>query len=136
MAKEKDTKVTLKNGARVPVGEALFSYDMLQNIIECDPQHFKALRTLASGRVPDADKRILKDLKMAGFLMPDGSLKQSVRDVFASSYRPAEEGDVMVNPFAPTSLQEERLLQDRQDLYEHRVKNLSRRLGFDDLPSR
>ena len=131
LLRDDEASVTLKNGAKANLVEAAACFDMLNDLFARGSDHFNAIRSLASGHKPDVSPSIIGELRSIGFLAENGELRPTIRDVFASSYRPTADGDVLTNPFAPASGQEQRLLDANESRYQRRLKKLDRKLDRD-----
>jgi hypothetical protein len=132
--------VRLKMGAgRFDAACVAATVSMLESMLKYQPEEFKAVRDLALGRITALPPAIAEDYRKAGWLEANGGLTPEVRASFIGSYRNTNEGEVIVDPFAPENAEEVQALRDLNEAQKQFFRGILKGSGYhlrdDDPPS-
>ena len=127
-------EVNLRNGAKADVGLVIGVLGLLRSFAEYKPDHFQLLLNLARGEKPTASRHVVAELKRAGVIGRDGSIRDVFRDVLLSASQETTEGIVLASPFAPRDDAEAAFIQAHITASENRRVRLARKLGLDRPP--
>lgn len=132
---ENKREVTLRSGAVAEAGSVMGVLRLLQGLAEHNPEYFHLLLDISRGENPTDYSRVMAELKRAGAITPDGSVRPLFRDVLLSACRETPEGIVVGSPFAPQDEAEAAYVQTHVTASEDRLVRFTRKLGLDRPPN-
>jgi hypothetical protein len=87
-----------KGGDRIEASSARFWEEDLRDLLERDPEHFRALRAIVEGRPDEASPQHCRDLREWAYLSRDGSPHPKVKAVLLAAVRDTLDGPAIVDP--------------------------------------
>jgi hypothetical protein len=87
-----------KDGGRIEMANAHATERELRDLLERDPEHFRALRALVEGRPEEVSREHLRDLRKWAFVMRDGSIRPAVKAIMTAAVRDTPDGPALVYP--------------------------------------
>jgi hypothetical protein len=123
-----------RDAGQMEVGWARRWEDGLRDLLEKDPQLFRALEALVEGRPEGVSEQHFRDLRESIYLLPDGSPHPDVKAIMMAAYRQTPEGPAVVDPLDVRSPEDAATVQHFDDQREERRRRGAdrlRRLLFD-----
>jgi len=91
-----EQELPLKSGARWTIKIAKGWEDILRNLLEDHPDHFRALVSLIQGRPEAVTEQQFRDLRKWGYLARDRSPLPGARAIIEAAYRETPDGPALV----------------------------------------
>jgi hypothetical protein len=124
---ENKREVRLRNGALHDVGLVNGAMLFFRGLSEHKPDHFRILLEMIEGRGVTSSPEALRELREAGVVAADGTMRPLFRDVLQSACRETPEGLVIASPFSPRDEAEAAFIGAHVAAFDDRVVRFARK---------